>query len=306
MPAAAEVAASGIGRASSLRIDTSSRDDVISAYQEWLAPTLTVPADWTGSVADCAAGSVSAAERKATLAAVNYMRAMAGLPPVTLNATFSARAQAAALIMAANRFLTHYPPPRSTCFTKAGSLGAHNGLLFIGWGGGPMDAPTGARAVVGYMSDPGEGNEPVGHRRWLLYQGLTRIGTGDTDISNSIYVVDGRPHPPGDRWVHWPTAGYFPRELEPRGRWSLTYPAANFDRAKVTVTSPDGRLKVRKHPPRYGFADNSLSWQVDLPESYQSGESDYPVTVRVTGIRMPDGRPATRTWTTTLVRAARP
>ena len=291
-------------------IDNGSRASVVSAYQTWLAPTLDVPVGWTGSVADCRAGTTSDADRTATLSAVNYMRAMADLAPVVLDPVLSAKSQAAALIMTANEFLSHDPPKSATCWTVAGHEAASNGNLSIGFGydtgsgQDPLAASTGPRAIVSYMTDPGPGNEIVGHRRWILFQQLKRIGSGDTSTANSLYVIDGYRAPAGTTWIPWPTAGFFPRELEPEGRWSVSYPGADFRKARVKVTTPDGPVSVRKAKVANGYADNTLSWDMTLPPGYTASTADYPVTVTVSGIRMPGGKKATRTWTTTLVRAA--
>ena len=286
-------------------IDNQDRGSVISAYQSWLAPLLLVPTGWDGDLNECRAGKPSTQNQQAVRSAVNYMRAMAGLAPVSLNEELSGRSQQAALIMAANDIITHDLPKSARCWTEAGYLGAKNGNLALGYGYGPgqLATVTGARAVVSYMKDPGPGNGPVGHRRWLLFQKLTEIGNGDTDISNSIYIIGTKKRESAAQWVAWPTAGYFPRELEPDGRWSLTYPKADFRKAKVTVVTPQGEVAVDKSRLRNGYGDNSVSWDMQLPVEYSADpNADYPVTVVVSGIRV-GGRTVTREWTTTLVKA---
>ena len=287
-------------------IDNHDRGSVIAAFQSWLEPTQTVATGWTGSTESCQAGTITAADRTATLSAVNYVRSMAALPPVRLYTAFSRRAQAAALIMAANQSLTHYPPKSADCYTTLGNDGARHGLLYLGWGASDgLEQSTGPRAVVGYMTDGGEGNQIVGHRRWLLYPQLTHIGTGDTNISNSLYVLDRYHEPSGSAWISWPTPGYFPRELEPDGRWSLSRAGADFSRAKVRVLSPTGSVFVTKAPVHTGYADNAVSWDMALPDDFAADEAaDYPVVVTVSGIRLADGSVARRSWRTILVRAS--
>ncbi len=292
------------------RIDTNSRAAVIDAYQSLLQPALAVAVGWTGSIASCEAGTSSAADRRATLAAVNFMRAMAGLRPVALKAEFSAMARAAALITDANQVVDHAPPRSATCWSRAGFDGAGQSNLALAYGFETLDgieplvAATGARSIVSYMIDPGADNAIVGHRRWILYQQLGRIGTGSTARANALYVV-GRPlGPRGTAWVPWPTAGYFPRELEPLGRWSLSYPGAKFTNATVEVSTADGPVGVTKAPNVTGYADNTIAWDMSLPSSYGAGDADYAVTVTVSHIGMPGGGIVSHTWTTVLVRAA--
>lgn len=287
------------------RIDTSDRAAVVAAYQQRLEPLLSVPVEWTGSFDGCVAGSTSERNRSAQLEAVNYMRAMAGLSPVTLNRGYSRKAQAAALIMGANQYLTHYPPKSARCWSKAGYDGASHGNLFLGWSSMSTLSPaTGPRAVVGYMEDPGANNHAAGHRRWLMYPRLAQIGVGDTDSSNSVYVVGKFKASAPKAWVPWPTSGFFPRQLEPAGRWSLSYAGASFAAAKVKVTTPDGLVAVKKRPVRSGIGDSTLVWDWVLPKGYEADPGkDYPVTVTVSGIRV-GGRVVSRSWTTTLVWAS--
>lgn len=284
------------------------REAVIAGYRSGYESLLGVPTGWTGSLDPCRAGTISDANAIATLDAVNYMRTLAGVRPVGLSAAMSKDAQAAALIMAANNFLSHFPPRSARCWSAAGYRGASHGNIYLGWrsdnepGVDPLNMSTGPRSVAGYMSDEDEGNELVGHRRWLLYQALKRIGTGDTYTSNSIYVVSGeRAAVKSARWVPWPAAGYFPLELEPKGRWSLTYPGADFRRAKISVRTIEGPAAVRRIPVKNGYGDNTISWQVALPEGHAAG--DFRVDVTVSGIRV-NGRSVTKRWSTTLVRAS--
>ncbi len=289
--------------------DTPDRAQVIADYQTMLEPLLNVPTGFTGNVPACDPGTISQENADATLAAVNYMRKLAGLSQVALNPARSIDAQASALIMAANETLSHRPAKDSRCWTKSGYDGASRGNLSLGWSssGAAVPQSTGPRAVLGYMTDPGDGNIFAGHRRWLLWQGLTEIGTGDTDVSNTIVVI---PEPfiaqRGKAWVSWPTPGAFPRELEPEGRWSLSYPKADFTRARVAMTTHDGRtITVKKNQIASGYADNTLTWEASLPADYRSAPSaDYPVNVTVSGVRLPGGKVVSKRWTTTLVRAS--
>jgi uncharacterized protein YkwD len=284
------------------------RAQVIERYRSVLEPLLRIPTGFSGNVAGCDPGTISQANADATLAAVNYVRGLAQLPPVVLNLRRSAEAQASALIMAANGSLTHAPEKDARCWTKAGYDGASHGNLSLGWSDPPAAVlqSTGPRAVLGYLEDPGASNDFAGHRRWLLWQGLAEIGTGDTDVSNTIVVIpeDFAAHR-GTAWVPWPSAGAFPRELEPSGRWSLSYPNADFSRARIKMTGPDGTsIKARVNPIRSGYADNTIVWEAALPSSYRvAPDVDYPVTVTVSGVRLPGGKVVKRTWTTTLVRA---
>ena len=71
------------------------------------------------------------------------------------------------------------------------------------------------------------------------------------------------------------------------------------------MTTPDGGVRVTRHRVADGYADNTLSWDMALPAALSAAE-DYPVTVAVTGIRLPGGRTVAHRWTTTLVTASTP
>lgn len=286
-------------------IDNNNRDAVINAYLTRLKPALDVPTGWTGDVNGCVAGDTSLENKRAGLAAINYMRAMADLPPVSVNATMSKKAQASALIIQATGRLTHTPSSRSLCYTKDGYAGSNNGNIGLMLTGGeiyPKAETTGARGVALYMDDPGANNTLVGHRRWLLYSRLTQVGLGDTDHANTVVVIGGRLAPAKKQWVMWPTPGFFPRELQPNGRWSISYPGAGFSKATITVTTPDGPITVKKHPVHNGYGDNTLVWDMRLPNKYYDSTSDYPVTVTVKGIKI-GSKTVTKTYKVTIVDA---
>jgi hypothetical protein len=200
--------------------------------------------------------------------------------------------------MAANGWLNHHPPSTAACWTAEGYDGASHGNL--------SPARTGPRAVASYMTDPGANNGSAGHRRWLLYQQLWAIGSGDVAQNNSIYVLGPRLITGTTQWAPWPSAGFFPRELEPDGRWSLSYPGADFTRAAITVTTPDGPVNTVPPVVDDGAGDNTIVWDMALPHWLGNGNwditTDYPVTVTVSGIVI-DGKVVDHTYTTTLVRA---
>ena len=68
--------------------------------------------------------STSAASRAATLRAVNFVRSMSGLAPVHFSSALNARSQRTALMMSANRALSHTPPRGWRCWTAVGAANA--------------------------------------------------------------------------------------------------------------------------------------------------------------------------------------
>jgi len=132
---------------------------------------------------------------------------------VTFDPTLSAKAQDMALMMYAQNDIRHDPPPTWACYTAAGRAAAGLSNLYLG--------RAGAGAVAGYMEDPGPGNNMAGHRRWILYPPQVTMGSGSTSGSNALYVqgAQAAPSPPPPAWVPWPSPGYVPFQVEPKGRW---------------------------------------------------------------------------------------
>jgi hypothetical protein len=105
---------------------------------------------------------------------------MAGVPPVTLSAALSAKAQQAALIMLAQDNLSHYPPRTWKCWGKTGNMSASNSDLALGTtqaANGAYNGNFGPWAVDLYMEDPGVLD--VGHCFWVLSPYVRVVGTGD-------------------------------------------------------------------------------------------------------------------------------
>ena len=278
-------------------INRSSRSAVLAAYRaRYVAPSRVANA-WTGSVTGCLAGSESSAYTAATLTAINWARAQAGIRPVPgLNATLTSRAQRTALMMQAQNALSHQTSPSWSCWSAAGAVGASHSNLALG--------VAGARAVATYLADPGASNTAVGHRRWLLFPRLGTIGIGNTSRANAVYVLGAlRSRVPAGTpaYYAWPTAGYFPRAAEPHGLWSLSSSLGySFARATVRVVGPGGRaVRVVRYAPQAGFGDSTLVWRLaTVPSQRVRVDQSYRVTV--SGIRTPSGHSTSYSYVVTL------
>ena len=132
---------------------------------------------------------------------------MAGLDPVRFSAALSKRAQKAALIMAANRSLSHYPPRSWKCWSKQGADAAGQSNLALS-----LPRMTAGGAIKLYVDDPGASNTVVGHRRWVLNPAAEVFGSGLTSTSHALLVFGPTDDTNADpAWVSWPTPGWFPR-----------------------------------------------------------------------------------------------
>ena len=205
----------------------------------------TLASGWNGSVASCNAGSTSQAYRNQELQATNQLRSLAGVAPVTENATYTQKAQAAALIIAANQTLSHNPSSSAKCYSSNGAAGSSNSNLAFGVGG-----PS---AAAMYVADPGTNNLNVGHRYWLMNPKAGKFGFGDITYNgtpyNATYVIDfsgsGYNTRSGGGNVYWPSEGYFPADWT-GNLWSVqNYDSSrNFSNATVTLASNGKNIPV--------------------------------------------------------------
>ena len=254
-------------------------------YSRWW-PYLTVPAGWTGAVGTCNAGTISQARLDATLATINYYRALVTLPDtVTLDGALNTGDQQMALMISANHALDHFPPPTWTCYSDSGANAASHSNIAIG--------TSGPDAIDLYMDDPGGGNAAAGHRRWILYPPQVQMGSGDVEggdssiESNALYVLAGfgsRPATPNG--IAWPPPGYVPWQLMPSSsnRWSFSFygpsQSADLSGANVSVVHGGASLPVSYELVENGYGDNTL---VFLPQGVAygapAGDSTYDVTV---------------------------
>ena len=263
--------------------DTQDRQEVVAFYQiEYLASE-GIDSGWTGNVGSCVAGSTTAAFKEAILRRLNYFRAMAGVPALDgFLADYNNKAQAAALMMSAEGSLSHSPGSSWACYTTAGSEGAGSSNLYLG--------VYGPSAISGYILDPGSGNYPVGHRRWILYPQSKNLGTGDIPPSsgysaaNALWVFDTAnmwgPRPATrEAYVAWPPPGYVPYQVV-YDRWSFAYAGADFSGASVVMSKNGSSLGLTVQPVVNGYGENTLVWEPnDNFSASPSADVSYEVTI---------------------------
>lgn len=268
-------------------IATSNRRASLDHYNQVYLASEGVASGWTGDHASCDAGETVQAFRDAVESRINYFRAMAGVPAVIqLSDEYSLKAQQAALMMSANGQLSHAPPNTWSCYTAEGAEAAGSSNLCLG--------VYGPGAITGYMYDPGGSNYPVGHRRWILYPQTEWMGTGDIPqtasywSSNALWVFDEnmwKPRPgTREQYVAWPPPGYVPYQVV-FPRWSFAYDDADFDEATVQMSSGGHGIPVVVQPVVYGYGENTLVWEPDLPfGAPPAGDTAYNVAIQ--GVRI--------------------
>ena len=270
-------------------IDTSSKAAVKGAYRRlWVRGQQSRPRWRGGSTKQCQPGRLANESTKRQLNAINFARRMSGLTPVILDDSTVKEAQAAALIMTAKHAVSHYPPREWPCWTRVGYDAAGESNLYEG-----TSRESNSDKIEAYLDDWGGGNHRVGHRRWLLYPYLDAVGIGGTRTANVTHLF-GSPFDeaaPNPQWVSWPTAGWFPSRLDPRGRWSLSSGAddTDFSSATVDVTHKGREIDgIKLRTPDNGVGKPTLVWE--MPARTWPGKPVGTARVTVSGIVV-DGVP---------------
>jgi uncharacterized protein YkwD len=295
-------------------VTTASREASRVFYSTVYAASEGIPEGWTGNILSGVPGTNSPQFDEAVLRRINYYRAMAGVPAaVTFDPDYARKTQQAALMMSANRQLSHTPPTTWIYYTAEGAEAAGKSNLALGY--------SGPAAIDGLIFDTGANNTAAGHRRWFLYPQTQKMGTGNVSSdqgypsSDATWVIDsnyGLTRPATrDDFVAWPPAGFVPYSLVP-ARWTFSYPGSFID-ATVTVTRDGVPVPVRVDSQGSGAGENSIVFITgDLdPNSgpatpFARPAVDSTNVIVVGPIRVGDGQQKTFTYSAVLFDPARP
>ena len=256
------------------------------------------------TLGSCKKGAVTGSSKAEALATVNQVRAFSGLPPVTYDYTGDTEVQAAALIMAANADLSHFPSQSWSCWTQAGYDGAGSSNLHMSWYSAPLDPKPPSEAVVGFLIDWDVPS--LGHRRWLLDPFLPSVSWGAAGgyspaggdwpyVWAGILQVmkDGAPslfgldldfvaYPVGDYPAEWFEAGWylsFSALVDKGSSWGNA--DVSYASAQLKVSGPSGPLSVYdvSYSDEYYGLPNHLQWRVS---GLQAGVT---YTVEINGVK---------------------
>lgn len=229
---------------------------------------------WNGNTSTCDPGTVTDDIKNKILMRLHYYRKAVGLEnTITENVAQSDKAQKTALMMKSNKKLDHFPPASWSCYSEEGSEAAGKSNLTMA---------KNAEAIDSYMSEPGDSNGPVGHRRWLLYPRLNSIGIGNTDSSNAIWVVGNSGQAPSDmpEFIAWPPEGYVPGSVV-FPRWSFSIPGADFSQTTVSMIDENGKLvELSLEELSLAYADPTIVWAPKNIDTNTSIDISYVVTLK--------------------------
>jgi hypothetical protein len=132
-------------------------------------------------------------------------------------------------------------------FFKMAYAGCHESNLHLSPKNNLFDA------IHGFMDDSGGNNiSTVGHRCWVLFPGLKRVGFGCAERMSAMHVID-QSNPLGNFYfVGYPGEGYYPLKLiESHTVWSAHFNSSRVriqdgESVKATLTRLDQHFQAVK------------------------------------------------------------
>ena len=252
-----------------------------------------------------AAGTLKQEVLQAGLDRLNALRRIAGLPEVALDSGYTAMAQAAALLNAANNQLSHFPGKPAGMDNSLYNLGkdgagSSNIAAFMSYtANGPI-----AYCVDMWMEDSDGSNiDRLGHRRWQLNPRMGKTGWGAAKGGSFSYAAEYSFDNSGAgcdyEFISWPASGNFPANEQlftGDFAWSVTPNPRKYtvSPGSVTVTlkrESDGKTWTFGGGERYTAASSGKYFNVNTdnygvpgciifrPDGITSYEGLYTVTV---------------------------
>ncbi len=255
------------------------------------APSVTAP---------YAAGKVRDRYLKDATARLNALRRLAGLDPVTLDASLSEEAQYGAVLLTASQFshTPSRPSDMSEDFYEKGYSATSSSNLYAG--------RTLMGTPAGFMQDTDSVNINVlGHRRWQLNPSMGKVGFGYAFKNGYPYTVekvfDRSASVKDYDFISWPASGYFPTGdwFYDSTAWSVTvnpskYKAPDINAVKVTLTKTStGQTWNFSAGSSDGFFNVDNQWYgvqnciIFRPEPYGEYSGEFIATV--TGLQKTGG-----------------
>ena len=290
------------------------RDDMRAAWRsirsiEGESPFLTLPS----TEEPMQAGALTDEALCGALDTVNFLRALAGLDPVTLSPLDTLKCQHGATLLARVDYAAHdVPKPEEmedAFYQTAREATLKSNVAKLNW-----TRPTILEEAILYFArDDGEANlNELGHRRWLLDPAMRETGFGlAVSPSNSsyalMYAMDRRDDEDDWETVAWPSAGCFPVELmHSHLAWSISLNEAVYDvrssAISVTLSCREPALSFQFDcGAGTGDGDCAVSFErcgsgpcvIFRPDFSRTGFTDYLQnqiwTVRVDGLKTLEG-----------------
>jgi hypothetical protein len=231
-------------------------------YKEYYLSSAVDSINWK-SKGGCDPGSIPASLDQLAEKRINFFRQMNRLPLIKVTTSKKPEAQAAAFVISKNNALSHDIPSSWKCYSQAAADGAKNSCLGL-----PNFKYLPQTAfITGFISDPGDGNYFVGHRRWLLNSRATEFSIGATKNSLAIYCTNNLIQDTlKNTFIAYPWNGYVPYNLV-FSKWSFSIPDGNevdYSNIKLIVKNKKGKsLPLKYLKENQFFPDKTITWKVE-------------------------------------------
>ncbi|MHC0038893.1 stalk domain-containing protein [Pseudoneobacillus sp. C159] len=251
------------------------------------------------------AGSLKQTFLNDALNMTNYVRFLANMNPnITLSKEEMISAQHKAVLLEvnynpANPHHPSKPKDMSDQFFETANPGWEN--LHFG-------QYSLARAVEGFMDDPGSHNlQRVGHRTSILHPNLTQVGFGYSGYYSVMHMDSGGSRNFGYQYdtISWPSAGNFPINFAYGASvWSLELNNRKFEeiekkKVKITMTNQRTKKKWQLINP-IGYIQNGYFYANPYLLTFKPNDLQYEkgdtITVKVEGLQNSDGTPTSLTY----------
>jgi len=234
------------------------RDDLralaADAAQPWPEEPFAEP---PSIAAPYAAGALDEALIDAALGRLNFVRTLAGLRPARADDALCRLAQHGAVLMAAQKTVSHAPDPPGDMdadfFAQAAGAAANCSLASFNW----FSPALAAESMDWFVRDDTAPNlGELAHRRWMLCPHMGRTGfglalDGEGRSYAALYVTD-LSAPDDYDFVLWPAPGAFPADLmRAETPWSVS---PNPVKCDLTRSAPHVLLEELTTGARWDFA----------------------------------------------------
>jgi len=137
-------------------------------------------------VESCTSGIPSDSEKQKVLNRINYLRAIHKLKPVQYNDAYDEITGECALVIAANKNLSHTPDSSWECWSQVAYDGCYSSNIGLTTATNyDLSMTDSAEIVDGFMTEENEvPPTTLGHRRWFIDPWLKTIAFGRADYSD--------------------------------------------------------------------------------------------------------------------------
>ena len=158
------------------------------------------------------AGTLRSEVKQDTINQINYFRWLAGLNSITQNNQYMEYSQKGAVVLAANRILTHTPAQPTDMDSEFYQQGYNATNARIGTSANISKGSLLPESIKGYIDDTSNMEPDVGHRSSLLSKNAQSASFGYAEGYGVVNIFTDNSITNPDIYHAWPSPGYMPIE----------------------------------------------------------------------------------------------